>query len=304
MSKGIQRVLIVGCGYVGSQVAQLLINRGKDVWSLNRTQKNLPSQIKQLLGDVTDFNSLPRLDEGFDAVVYAVSPRTRSEQAYRSAYYSGLEHVMKKIFPNTPQVMPAVSRGTSVRVLLVSSTGVFGQNEGEWVEEETNPDPVSDTGKQLLAAERLAIRLGDPGIVIRLSGIYGPGRTRMIQKIMDGESRCPETLHYTNRIHRDDCAASICHLLDLTAPESLYLGADNDPAPLHVIYEWIAAKTGEIDPCADMDIDFVRNRDGLTTNKRCRNHRLTESGFTFAYPTFREGYTTLMKQKEASHKHA
>jgi nucleoside-diphosphate-sugar epimerase len=305
MSKGIQRVLIVGCGYIGSLVAQLLNKQGIDVWSLNRTPKHLSPQIKQILGDVTDLSSLPRLNKNFDAVVYAVSPQNKTEEAYRSAYYTGLAHVMKKInHPNNSRVILPMDKESSVRVLLVSSTGVFGQNGGEWVEEETRPNPTNETSRQLLEAERLAIRLGNPGIVIRLGGIYGPGRTRMIKKFMDGECTCPETLHYTNRIHRDDCAESICHLLSLLAPKNLYIGADNDPAPLHVIYNWMAEKTGRIDPCTEMSVDFVVKRNALRTNKRCRNQRLTESGFAFTYSTFREGYEPLMEQEIASHRHA
>jgi nucleoside-diphosphate-sugar epimerase len=299
MSKSIQRVLIVGCGYVGSQVAHLLSERDVDVWSLNRTPKDLPLQIKQLFGDVTDFNSLPQLDQNFDGVVYAVSPLNRTEESYRSAYYTGLENVMNKIGrASNPKGLPLAHSEIPVRLLLVSSTGVFGQNEGEWVGEETDPNPTNERALQLLRTERLAIELGNPGIVLRLSGIYGPGRIQTIKKILGGEYTYPETNHYTNRIHRDDSARSICHLLDLPAPKGLYLGVDCDPAPLHTVYNWIATRTGRPDPCPNMTKTFFQNRNTPQTNKRCRNQRLVESGFSFMYPTFREGYEPLIRQEE------
>ena len=290
MSKGIERVLIAGCGYVGSQVARLLSKRDIDVWCLNRNPKNLPQQFKQVCGDVTDLTNLPKLDGGFDALVYAVSPGNRTEENYRSVYYEGLGNVINRI-------------GHSVRVILVSSTGVFSQNEGEWVTEDTNPNPVTGTAQQLLRAETLALELGDPGIIIRLAGIYGPGRTRMIKRILDKELDCPETNHFTNRIHRDDSARSICHLLELPSPRNLYLGVDSDPASLHSVYTWLASKVGSEDPCAHLEKSRLIERDRLRTNKRCSNERLLKSGYSFLYPTFREGYGPLIRPDPASSEH-
>ena len=297
MSNGMERILIAGCGYVGSRVAELLSSKGIEVWSLNRKLKNLPSQIKQLTGDVTDFSSLPRMNMKFDTVVYAVSPQERTKEAYRSTYYHGLEHVMRKLNQSRDP-------GGPIRLILVSSTGIFSQNQGEWVSEETDPEPVSETSRQLLEAECLANNLGDPGIVIRLAGIYGPGRTRMIRNLINGRVDCPENQHYTNRIHRDDCAGSICHLINLSNPKSLYIGADNNPTPLDVIYSWIANKTGRKDPCESTTSDLVADRKPIKTNKRCSNQRLVESGYTFQYPSYREGYTPLIQKELANLRHA
>ncbi len=284
MSKGTERVLIVGSGYVGSQVARLLSKRGIDVWCLNRNRKDLPKQFNQICGDVTDLKGLPSLNQGFDAVIYAVSPDRRTEKAYRSAYYNGLENVIKLI-------------GHPTKFVLVSSTGIFSQNDGEWVTERTNPNPASTTAKQLLRAEKLALEYGDPGIVIRLAGIYGPGRTRMIRRIMDGGLDCPDVNYYTNRIHRDDGANSICHLLELSSPNSLYLGADSDPAPLHVLYKWLASKTGSEDPCHKSSKYSGSEELIAHKNKRCCNKQLLESGYSFIYPTFREGYESLLQNE-------
>lgn len=286
-----RHVLVAGCGYVGSALASLLVDEGDRVTGLKRNPDRLPQGVEPIAADVIAPASLRRLPKHPDAVVYAVSPDDRSGAAYRNAYVEGLANVLDACStPGTP------FRG---RLVLVSSTGVYGESSGAWVDEETPPDPADETGAALLEGETLARTFGGTGIVLRLGGIYGPGRDRTVRRVASGEATCPEPDRFGNRIHRDDAAAAALHLLSLDDPDEVYLGVDRDPAPLRDVYRWIAGRLQMPDPCAPSGAaardsgssEAARRR----ANKRCSSDRLVASGFTFRYPTFREGYTPFIE---------
>lgn len=281
-----ERVLIAGCGYVGSRLAELLVEEDVRVHGLKRHPSGLPDGVEAVAADVTDPATLRGLPGGLDAVVYAVSPDGRSESAYRAAYVEGLANVLD-------------AAGRAVRVVLVSSTGVYGQTDGRWVDEEAPEEPADATAEVILAGEALAQERGEPGIVLRLGGIYGPGRTWAIRRVVAGEAPCLGPDLYGNRIHRDDAAGALLHLLRLSGPASVYLGVDLEPAPLREVYAWIAERAGAADPCAGVDPDSGRNGGRRGTNKRCSSQRLRGSGYDFAYPTFREGYAPLLAEAAA-----
>jgi nucleoside-diphosphate-sugar epimerase len=284
------RVLIAGCGYVGARLAELLVSEGVAVDGLKRDPSTLPEGVEPVPGDVIDPGSLEGLTAGYDAVVYAVSPSGPTEGAYRAAYVDGLRNVLDTVEPDPPS-----------RVILVSSTGVYGQEDGRWVDEETFPAPANATAERILEGEALVARHPGTGVVLRLGGIYGPGRTRTIRRVMSGEATCPPPDRYGNRIHRDDAASALRHLLDVADPDAVYLGVDREPAPLREVYGWIAGRAGAPDPCADADPDVAPDPDRTGrrgTNKRCSSDRLVASGFSFRYPTFREGYAALMESIE------
>ena len=179
------------------------------------------------------------------------------------------------------------------RVLFVSSTAVYGDAGGGWVDERTPAAPGGFSGRVLLEAEQL-IQARFSGTAttatsLRLGGIYGPGRTRLIEQVRNGSAVIPEDVRYTNRIHRDDAGAAIVHLATMAArPEATYVGVDNDPADLGTVLRFLAAEMGLAEPPAG---DAGPARGG---NKRCRNSLLLSTGFTFTYPTFREGYRAVL----------
>jgi len=115
---------------------------------------------------------------------------------------------------------------------------------------------------------------------------------------VEGDARCPPPGRFGNRIHRDDAAAAIHHVLRLPRPHGLYLGVDRDPAELRTVYHWIARRAGVPDPCdptsSSAPSSTVERTGPVRPNKRCSSDRLVQSGFTFRYPTFREGYASLM----------
>jgi nucleoside-diphosphate-sugar epimerase len=207
---------------------------------------------------------------GLDAVVYAISPAGRTAEAYRLAYVEGLENLLDAV-------------SAPVRTVLVSSTGVYGHTDGRWVDEETPEDPSDPTAELVRAGEAVARSRGAPGVVVRLGGIYGPGRTRTNSMVKAGEAPC----------------MSPRHVLRLRDPAPVYLGVDRDPAPLRDVYAWIADRGRAPDPCAGVEPDEAGVGGRRGTNKRCSSRRLQDSGYAFRYPTFREGYAPLVGKELA-----
>lgn len=280
------RILVAGCGYVGSRLAERLVSGGHRVWGLRRSPATLPDGVVPLAADVSDRASLEAVPTELDALVYAVSPGGRDVGSYRTAYLDGFRNVREAVRDRSPG---------AGRIVLVSSTGVYGYTDGRWVDEDTPPEPADATARVLLEAETRARSGEPPGIVLRLGGIYGPGRTRAIRRVLDGSAGCPGPDRYGNRIHRDDAAGALAHLLALDAPRSLYLGVDREPAPLRELYRWIAARGRVDDPCEGADDDEAWEAAGRRgTSKRCRSDRLVDDGYAFRYPTFREGYAPLI----------
>lgn len=267
------RVVIAGCGYVGSELARLLVAREHEVWGLRRTEDELPAGVRPVAADVTQAATLGGLPRQPDALVYAVSPGRRDETAYRAAYVEGLRNVLTAV-------------GDTGRVLFVSSTAVYGQRDGSEVDEDSPTLPSGFGGRVLLEAEAVALAVG--GSVLRLAGIYGPGRTRLVDEVRAGTATYPPQVTYTNRIHRDDAATALATIMSLDRPAPRYLGVDDEPAPRREVLAWLAQRLGAPPPQQAPD---ERTRGG---NKRCRNDRLRAAGWVPAFPSFREGYAAML----------
>ena len=272
------RVLICGCGYVGAALGLLLSADGHEVFGLRRNPSNLSPAIRPLAADLSEPLLPDVLPRDLDAAVYAVSPREGTDDAYRLAYADGPRNLLA-----------ALGQSPSVRRLVfVSSTGVYGQTDGEWVDEDSPTEPQSSSGKRLLEGEGLVAGGPVPAVVLRLGGIYGPGREGAIERALEAPPDGPP--RYTNRIHRDDCAGALLHLLTLRNPEPLYLGVDNDPADRHTVAAWLHARLGTTPAKRPAPPKTSRAQ----SNKRCSNERLLASGYAFRYPTFREGFAALL----------
>ena len=229
------------------------------------------------------------LPANLDFVFYTVSPAGSTDEAYRAAYIEGPRNLLDAL---------AAGQDGIRRIIFVSSTGVYAQSGGEWVDEDSPTRPESFSGKRLLEGEQLVLggtgHSGEPpenpfpGTVLRLAGIYGPGRTRMVERLLEGAGY-PEG--YTNRIRLEDCAGALRHLMLLEDPEPVYIGSDHDPAERRVVREWLARRVGTNPPeVAGETPDGPRRG----TSKRCSNRRLVGSGYVFQYPTFREGFEDLL----------
>lgn len=273
------KTIIAGCGAVGSRLGELLAARGDQVVGVRRTSGFLPSCIEPLILDLTDPNALASADLACDFAVYCAAADAQTEFAYHSAYVLGLRNFLERLKTSAPSLQ---------RVIFTSSTGVHGQNDGEWVDEGSPANPKGFTGQKVLDGERLLFDSGLPGVAIRFGGIYGPQRNRLLSSILEGRIPLTKGPVYSNRIHLEDCARSLLHLLEMERPESVYLGVDGDPADRNEVIRWICQRTGaslsEVDPESTC----------RPTGKRCLNDRLRASGFEFSIPTFREGYGAML----------
>ena len=219
--------------------------------------------------------SLPpdALPPNLDAVVYAASPAGATDEAYRAAYVDGPRNLLSALAPQG-----------SLRS-FVSSTGVYAQREGEWVDEESPTEPQSYSGKRLLEGECGVLGSTFSATVLRLGGIYGPGRTGTIDRTLREVPEEKELDCYTNRIHRDDCAGALRHLLLLRNPAPVYLGVDYEPTTRQEIHEWLTAQGYALRPILETSSrNTPRGASRSRTNKRCSNVWLVSSGYRFRYP--------------------
>ena len=277
-----KNVLIAGCGDVGCELARQLLADGHfSVWGLRRSIDKLPEGVHPVAGDLNDPDNLGQWPEKIDYLVYSAATDGRGEEHYRKAYINGLSNVLARL--QNDGHLPE-------RILFTSSTSVYPQGNGEEVCESTFPEPVSYSGQIMLEAESLIITSPYPATAVRFGGIYGPGRNRMINRVKAGEGCPAEPVIYGNRIHRDDCAGILAHLIkqDMAGQpvETLYIGVDSSPAPIHDVLHWLAEQ---------LDVELDDSHTAPTrANKRCLNQRIVDAGYSFRYPDYKAGYRSLI----------
>jgi len=273
------RVLIAGYGYVGSALAKLLIARGDTVWGLRRgAPLDDASGVRFIQADLEDARSLTELPQDLDWVVFCASAGGSNEEAYRRLYLEGLSALL-------------ASLNGGPRVLFTSSTSVYAQLDGSWVDESSPTEPHSFAGRIMLQAEARVTGHGLESTVIRLGGIYGPGRTRLVRVVDQNEVNPAQPDGYTNRIHRDDCAGALAHLTTLAEPKQLYIGVDDSPTLRSEVLAYIATELGKPTPPLGVAPASARGR----SNKRCSNRSLKQSGYQFRYPSYQHGYSELIQ---------
>ncbi len=283
------QVVIAGCGYVGNALARMLLADGHEVFGIRRDLARLAQGVKGIRGDLADPKSLGPAPQRVEYVVFCVGADESSEQAYRRAYLDGLAGLLEWL---------ANEGQRPKRIVMTSSTSVYGQRRGEPIDEESPTHPTQFRGETLLASERLLAATGISTVVVRLGGIYGPDRTSLLDRAGAGELRIRPVEHFTNRIHRDDAAGLVRHLLFHASPAPLYLGVDCEPADESQVHTWIAKELGLPEPPPEEKEAAGSRRQGVGS-KRCSNERARASGYKFRYPSFREGYGALIRARRA-----
>ena len=282
-------VLIAGCGYVGTVLGTRLTLEGHDVWGLRRHTDALPSSIRPFVADLTVPETLEALPPGLDVVFYTASADASDDDSYRAAYVEGLRNLLHAL-DNQRQPLR--------RVLFTSSTGVYAQSSGAWVDETSPTEPAEFSGIRVLEGERLLLGGLFPATVLRLGGIYGPGRTRLIDRVRRGLAVCTDGPPlYANRIHRDDCAGALQHLMNVDQPDQIYLGVDHEPAEQCEVLRWLAAQLGVSPPGVEPPSGSEVRRH--QSNKRCSNAKLVALGYVFRYSSFRDGYMALLDEERS-----
>lgn len=274
-------VLIVGCGDLGSAVAVNLSQQGFPVTGVRVSQAALPDGIELIQADVTKPDTLePLASLQPQILLYCVAADAQTDESYKSHYVQGLRNVLSLLAPLQ----------TLRHVFFVSSTRVYGQKSNELLDEGAPAQPLDFGGLRLQEAETLIADFNIAATVFRLSGIYGPGRTRMI-RLARTPSEWPAHNSWTNRIHRDDAAAFIsgCIFKAINGKviESLYVVTDSQPAPQYEVLQWLAKKQG-VD-CSDLTVPEI------TGGKRLSNQRMLNSGFALRYPNYQDGYRQLIE---------
>ncbi|HWT69950.1 MAG TPA: SDR family oxidoreductase [Pseudomonas sp.] len=276
-------VLIAGCGDVGSRLARQLLVAGWEVHGLRRDVSRLPEGVIGVAGDLFNKECPPTWPIGaVDYLVYCAAATDHDEAGYRSAYIEGLQHVLEWLddYGQAPS-----------RLLFVSSSSVYGQQDGEWVDETSSAVAAGFSGRVMLEAEQVALNSGIPASIVRLTGIYGPGRERLLTQVRQGYRVAVDPPLYANRIHADDAAALMAYLLEAdrrgVALDDIYIGVDDAPQALAEVVGWLREYLGVTQWAEDASVR-------RTGSKRCSNARAKALGWTPKYPSFREGYAAIL----------
>lgn len=279
------RVMIAGCGDVGGRLAVRLQDAGWRVYGMRRTVSQLPDGVLPVAGDLHEPACPDQWPQGnLDYLVYSAAATQHDETGYRQAYVDGLRHVLSWLD----------ARGqTPKRLLFVSSSGVYAQALGEWIDETSPAEAQSYSGRIIREAEQVAWDSDVPASVVRLTGIYGPGREWLLKQVRMGYRVSVEPPLYGNRIHADDAAGLLAFLLQADSAgqplQDCYIGVDDEPAPLHEVVGWLRQRLG-VEHWAE---ESAVRRSG---SKRCSNARARALGWSPHYSSYREGYAAVLRE--------
>lgn len=291
------KIAVLGCGYVGLELCHRLTAgcHDHDVIGVRRSEQGIEAieatGARAVRADVTVADALTAVPD-VDAIVFSASSGGRDASAARSVYVEGLETVIEQF---------SARENPPKQLVYTSSTGVYGDHDGGWVDESTLIEPTTEKTRVLVNAERVArehaAEHGIEGTVVRFAGLYGPDRYRL-ERYLDG----PVTAGYLNMIHRADAAGIIRFALTEETPDTL-LAVDDEPVDKWEFSAWLADQCGVEQPStrtkaerlADGDLSTPAKR-RIETSKRCSNERVRELGYDFAYPTYREGYQDAIER--------
>ena len=316
-----KKILIAGCGYLGTALGGKLARAGCKVWGVRRDPAAAPvlkkANIEPLTGDLTDQKFLDALPSA-DYVLFCASPSRPSdnyEMTYLQAAKSLADHYWKDSLK---------------KFIFISSTSVYSTTDGSWVDEVTDPlkpghqDATAVShAKILLDAEKAVLECAHPAVIFRLSGFYGPGRNR-IRPILEGKFKPALSDELTNRIYVDDAVNGIQLLLEKGKPGEIYLGADDAPSTQREFYTWLYDQLklplpeGGTDRMPATKVrhqsasGFVHSAlgDGFAealwrtsagrhrggSNKKCWNGKIKKLGLKLQYPSYKEGYEELIRE--------
>jgi nucleoside-diphosphate-sugar epimerase len=269
------RILIAGCGYVGQATADLFHDAGWEVegWtaSAESAAKLSDKSYPVVAVDIADADQVAARAKNFDAVIHCASTRGGDAALYRRVYLKGAGNLIERFGAST--------------IVFTSSTSVYAQMRGELVTEESIAVPQHETGKVLRETEELVLSRG--GIIARLAGIYGPGRSALLEKFLSGEAMIdPPNDRFVNQVHRGDIAAALFLLIgQCVGAGQIYNVVDDEPILQSECYRWLAAKLNRpLPPLGKSESGRKRGR----SNKRISNAKLRYLGWTPRYPSFAE----------------
>ena len=274
------QIVIAGCGFLGEAVAGFFLEAGWRVLGLCATEESAARLADRpfpvAVVDISKPIRVPAEWERPDVVVHCASSGRGGADAYRAVYRDGLEYLRDAFSPR--------------RLIFTGSTSVYSQVDGGWVTEDSPAEPDRETGQILLEAEKIALEAG--GVVARLAGIYGPGRSVLLKKFLDGSALLEAGGNrWINQIHRDDGALALLRLAQHEAAAGIYNVCDDTPTTQREIYGWIADHLNRpLPPEGPADL----NRKRGWTSKRISNARLRSIGWSPRYPGYRDALGELV----------
>lgn len=280
----VPNLLIAGCGDVGTRLAQRMLAQGWTVYGLRRSVAALPASILPVAADLSLDQCPAAWPSGvLDYLVYSAAATVHDEPGYRAAYIDGLRRVLSWLD----------ERGQCPkRILFVSSSGVYAQQDGGWVDEASPAQATGFSGRVMLEAEQVVLAANIPATVVRLTGIYGPGRQWLLNQVRQGYRVAIDPPLYGNRIHADDAAGLLAFLLAAdnrgVALEDCYIGVDDEPAALHEVVTWLREQLS-VNHWAE---ESTVRRAG---SKRCSNARARALGWAPEYASYRQGYAAILQ---------
>jgi nucleoside-diphosphate-sugar epimerase len=271
---------LLGCGDLGTALGLRLQALGQEVLAVRRQVALLPPALPALALDYTDRDQFaPLAEPDVASVLLTPTPVTRDIAGYEQGYLRPVQNLLDRW-----------QGGPARRILFVSSTRVYGQDAGEWVDETTEPRPQDGQGAVILEAEQRLLASPHHVTVVRFGGIYGRLPSALLDRLRQGRFSPARPVHYGNRIHREDCIGFLEHLLAvLDDPGPLYIGVDDLPAPRHEVEAWLAAQLGVSAEAAAAPVE-----DGPCRGKRCRNLALHASGYRLRFRDYRQGYRDVL----------
>jgi nucleoside-diphosphate-sugar epimerase len=272
------RILIAGCGYVGQAAADLFHERGWNAegWTASAQSARLLSAKRYAIRavDITNSAVVSAVREEFDVVLQCASTGGGDAEEYRRIYLEGARNLLHA-FP-------------SARLLFTSSTSVYAQKDGNLADETSPANPAHERGQILREAEDLV--LSHNGIVARLAGIYGPGRSFLLRKFLAGEAALDRKHdRFINQAHRDDIVSALFLLAECRANlgGQIYNVVDDQPIRTRDAYEWLSAHLRQ--PLANGNGGAERKRGD--SNKRVSNKKLRALGWVPRYPNLEVAMT-------------
>lgn len=274
-------VLQIGCGALGNLIAQATLAQGHTMTIVRRSPQPVPAGAQMLALDVVAQAEMPALaNQSPEILLYCLAPV--AGQSYQQTYVDGLRHVLAN-----------VDQRALKHVFFVSSTSVYGEQQGQWIEEETPATPTDENGQVILAAERLLDGLPCPHTAFRVSGIYGPQRLYLL-KLLQTPERWPQHVQWTNRIHELDVAGAVVHFyrqIENARPLPAHIIlTDGKPMPQHEVLQWLAQRLHQSVPLTPTA--------SLQTGKRIRNQFLQQSGYRFLFADYQAGYAAILSELE------
>ncbi|MBV9080871.1 MAG: NAD-dependent epimerase/dehydratase family protein [Elusimicrobia bacterium] len=280
------RVAVVGAGYLGERAARELQSRGCEVIATARTPVSVHRLTRQGFKAAkldlvarTGFRAV----KGVDAILLCAAPRRHSDADYLRLYKKGIAALCAKLR----------ECGQAPRMVYTSSTAVYHFAHGHWTSERSPVDTSTPRRAALVAAEEAVRHPPLSGIVLRLGGIYGPGRNR-VPEIRNGLLPVESRGNFANIIHVDDAVAAAFFLLQRGRAGQTYIGVDTRPVRRSEMYAWLAKEIGAPAP---LELPASTSPLRSAENKRCSSAKLIKLGYHFIYPSFEEGYRAIIAEE-------